>query len=415
MLSFICISQAEAQHIESRLMLDSRVGYSTNTVLNPFFGEWDRSESGGYGLLSPTGQLMFDFNSFMVETVAAGFTEPFFSDRPTLYGGIGILNMRYRLSDRFTAGIESGGSHISSTFDRSMIWAQPVLSWAPGLFTRVHVKAGSLYRSYSNFGEETQAVQNRFDLYAVELETWLSFRWKATAGLHGNLDRLSDNLSMNVGLERMITRNFRASLRSGVDQFRVDIVTQQNGSGPGPGFPPGGGPGGPPDGTQTVTDSDTDRIWRIGLSTAYQMSPNITITAGVDNLNYTSSMTNENIRDVHMNAGVRLSFRPTRSRDTEAVPEWRSNDNQSVIVNFRYQGDGELYIVGDFNNWEQPGTPLRKQREGRYIAQLSLEPGIYEYKILLIEGSEERWIDFSDDTHTSDDGFGGENGMIFID
>jgi hypothetical protein len=43
-----------------------------------------------------------------------------------------------------------------------------------------------------------------------------------------------------------------------------------------------------------------------------------------------------------------------------------------------------------------------------------LEPGAYEYKILLLEGESENWIEFTDETLTVSDGFGGENGLIVI-
>jgi len=44
-----------------------------------------------------------------------------------------------------------------------------------------------------------------------------------------------------------------------------------------------------------------------------------------------------------------------------------------------------------------------------------LDSGAYEYKILLVEGDAEKWLELSEDTFTVNDGFGGENGLIIID
>lgn len=78
--------------------------------------------------------------------------------------------------------------------------------------------------------------------------------------------------------------------------------------------------------------------------------------------------------------------------------------------------EGQPYITGDFNKWAYPGVPLTREGADQYAVSLSLEPGAYEYNILLINEDDEKesWIDFTDDTHTVKDGFGGENGMLFV-
>lgn len=46
-------------------------------------------------------------------------------------------------------------------------------------------------------------------------------------------------------------------------------------------------------------------------------------------------------------------------------------------------------LAGDFNNWDAAGCKLRKQKDGRFIATLELEPGReYQYRYVL-DG--ERW------------------------
>jgi hypothetical protein len=70
--------------------------------------------------------------------------------------------------------------------------------------------------------------------------------------------------------------------------------------------------------------------------------------------------------------------------------------------------------VGSFNNWDKEGIPLTEQSENNYIAQLRLEVGSYEYKVLKIHGDSEEWLEFSNEVYTVDDGFGSKNAMLLV-
>ena len=425
MCSFMFIQQGYTQQLEGYLSVDSRTGYSTNTLLTPFFGEWDRSSPSSYGYISPMGMLMFYTGGLSVEAAGGGVFETFTGDRQNLFGGYGLMNARYRITDSFSAGIESGGSTISTSFDRSMYWAQPVLSWSPTLFTRVNARIGSSFRSYGNAAageadEETNgqedevAGRTRFDLYGLEVETWPNFSWKIQAGLYGDLSAPADNLSLAGSVEHRVNNSLRLAARAGMDQYKFQFATQ-NGTGGGPGGPGGPPIGGPPGtGNGTVVVEDTDRIFRIGVSANYQVHRNVTLFGIADQLRLNSSVSDESIQDYQLSAGVRFTIRPSFGGGTKAEPDWRTNGSQVLRLKINYSGDGQLYLIGDFNDWEHPGVPLSRQDSRRYVAQLSLDPGAYEYKILLIEGDEETWIDFTDETITVRDGFGGENGLIII-
>lgn len=83
-------------------------------------------------------------------------------------------------------------------------------------------------------------------------------------------------------------------------------------------------------------------------------------------------------------------------------------------MRIHYKGEGRLYIAGDFNNWNRPGIPLTELSDNTFIAQLNLEPGSYEYKILRVHGSSEEWIKLSKDSYTVSDGFGGRNALLLV-
>ncbi|MDZ7693351.1 MAG: hypothetical protein U5K69_19915 [Balneolaceae bacterium] len=181
-----------AQQWQTVLSVDSRVGYSTNTYLNPYFSEWDGSANSGYGTFSVTGQTAWFDDKNMAEFTGALVYEPFLGSRSTWSGGLALLNYRRNLTDDLSGGIESGASYFGSNFSRTLLWAQPVLSWSPSLYTNVRVKAGSSYRQYQNYPTDSTAVDSktRIDHYALEIETWPSFRWKLSGGLYGRLQSL---------------------------------------------------------------------------------------------------------------------------------------------------------------------------------------------------------------------------------
>ncbi|MEX0889980.1 MAG: glycogen-binding domain-containing protein, partial [Balneolaceae bacterium] len=384
-------------------------GYTSNTYLNPFLSEWDRTADVGYLMISPMGQLGVSSDRFSSDLTAGFVYEPFFDDRDAWSGVFALMGSRYKVANRISVGVEGGVSRFSTFLDRNLYWVQPVLSWSPSPFTQLRFKAGSSFRKLS--GSEMEEEQNtlRFDSYTVELETWPNFQWQFRSSLFGNLDDPAANIGLRASADYRATRSLQFSLNGGLERYQFQIITENGGGGgPGPpfGIPPGGG-------TQILDEAD--RIVRAGAGASYQINTNVAVSLQGDYLNYHSSATGESIGDFHFSAGVRLSIFPKMGRRGKANVQWRQNDSQTVILNLKHSGDGQLYILGDFNEWKHPGVPLSRQSGNRYAARLSLSPGVYEYKILLIVGSEETWLDFFNDIFTVPDGFGGENGLIFID
>jgi hypothetical protein len=404
---FLIPLQGMSQDWQSLIMLDSRSGYTTNTYLNPFLSEWDRSGGVAYMMFSPIGRLAMNTDHFSSDLTSGFVYQPFFDERDAWSGLFAIWGARYRVADRVSLGIETGGSRFSTFMKRDLFWVQPVLTWSPNLFTQVRFKAGSSFRMLSDDTTEEEQNVQRFDNYSFEFETWPNFKWQLRSSLFGNLDDPAASIGLRASADYWVTRSLQFNVSAGLERYQYQVLMQNGG----PGGPPIGGPGG---GGDQLLD-EADRLLRAGTGAAYQINRNIALNLQADYLNYFSSATNESVSDVHLSAGVRLSLFPKIGERGKADVEWRQNDSQTVILKLNHSGSGQLYILGDFNDWDHPGIPLSQQSRNRYAVQLSLPAGVYEYKILLIDGSEEKWIDFSDDTYTVSDGFGGENGLIFID
>lgn len=407
-LTFMFSASAYGQNWQSVFTMDSRIGYTTNTYLNPFVSDWDPNVESAYGFLAPVGQFSMASNRFSADGTGSLFFEPVFDGRTPWRGGLGLINPRYRISGKWSAGLEAGANYTTGASEQSLFWLVPALTYSPSLFTQIRMKAGSSYRKF-NSETEPENGYSRFDSYAFELETWPNFKWKLKGGVYGSLANPSDNLSGAISVDYLVTPSLRFSLRTGLNQFQYQVITETGGGG-------GGQPpiGGPPQTGEEISD-EADRIFRAGVSGTYQINNAFSLTLNADYLNYFSTAAQEIPSGMQASAGIRYSFSPNRLRNGSARAEWKQNGKQTVMLQFNDVENGQLYITGDFNDWKRPGIPLVRQKRNRYAVQLSLNPGAHEYKVLLIKNSgEEQWIELSEDTYTVSDGFGGENGIIFI-
>ena len=396
-----------SQEWDTLLLLDGKTGYTSNTYLNPVLSEWSRESDTGYGTITPMGNIFMSKGKFSADLTGGGAYSQFTDDRDAWSSLFLLLNANYRIADRWGLGVETGGSNYSTQFDRSIYWIQPVLSFSPSLFTRINIKAGSSFRKLNLENETELSGYEQFNNYAVEFETWPTLRWQLRLGVFGDLDNPAESLGARASSNINLSSNWNMNLRTGIERYRFQIMTDGGGGG---GFPPGGSPG---DGTM-ITD-EADILYRASAGIKYQINSILEASVSADYLNYYSTVTEESVSDIHASLGFRVTLFNSSRHTGGAKVELRQNATQSILLNLNYDGDGQLYILGDFNDWEKPGIPLVQQRRNRYAAQLSLDAGVYEYKILLVEGNEEKWLELSDDTFAVKDGFGGENGLLIID
>lgn len=400
---------ANGQDWHSMLMVDLRIGYTSNTYLNPILSEWNPSQDIVFATISPLARISKSGEKWNTEITGVGVYEPFFDERESWFGGFGFVKTRYRLTDSFSIGAEGGAGQTSTSFDRTLLWGLPVISWSPNIFTQVQFKAGPYYRRINGLEENTSREFERFDSYGFELETWPTFSWQLRGNIYGNIDEPFGNFSSRLSIMYRLNNNWQITGRGGLERYRFQVVMEA-----GDGGPPFGGVGPGTGGNQEFVD-ESNKLYRTGLGVNYNLNSHINLSANTDYLIFHSAEIESSTSDFQFSAGVRISLFSNLSGGSAAKVNWSQNDQQTIILNLNYSGDGDLYILGEFNDWERPGVPLIHQQRNRYVAQLSLDPGGYEYKILLVDGSEEKWLELSDETYKVSDGFGGENGFIFID
>ncbi len=401
-----------SQAWQTVVSVDSRVGYSTNTFLNSFLSEWDTSSSSPYNITSVFGKTYWHQNRTSASLTGGLYYEPIFTgSAPNNWrGGVGLLDLNHRVSSNLRIGLEGGGSYLNGSFGRSAAWIQPKITWFISSFSLIRLKAGSNFRKYQNYGNIGESY-DRFDLYSLEFETWPSYRWKFKTGLYGSLDSLPSiqegfNSSFSAGY--YFKNGANLNLKAGLQQYQFSTTTTTGGGG----GPPGGGL--PPNDPTTTTTIETDRIWRLGIEASLPLNHKFSIFSTADMLYFDSEATSSTRNDYQASVGLRFSFEPQFNRNEGVVtPEWETGSKrQKITVN--YSKEGQLYLVGTFNEWNKPGIPLSKQTENTYVATLTLSPGAYEYRILRVQGNSQEWLDFSNDTYTVDDGFDSENAMLLI-
>jgi 1,4-alpha-glucan branching enzyme len=85
---------------------------------------------------------------------------------------------------------------------------------------------------------------------------------------------------------------------------------------------------------------------------------------------------------------------------TFAIPESRDN------------GVEKIQVVGEFNNWSQSATPMKRSRNGFYTASVDLEQGReYQFRYL-IDG--QRWENDPEADHWLDSPYGDARNSVVV-
>lgn len=299
---------------------------------------------------------------------------------------------------------------MSSVFTKQSLSVLPDVTWSPSLFTRIQAKAGSSFRNYSGLGQDgVSDVSDRFDLVGFEIEHWPALQWRIQGSGYGLAgENILENHSIALSLSRLIRQEAGITLNMSMNRYTNSFtLSPESGGSPfGPGQP----------GAEDEIVEQTDRLLSSGMTVTFPIAGKLAGSGTVGH--HTFWAANGDMRsDVAASLGIRYSISGSNlfhSNQNELNPEWEKRTNDAVVISVNYSEDGDLYLTGEFNDWEHPGVALSRQSQKRLAARVELDPGIYEYKVLLIRDGKESWIELSDESMTVSDGFGGTNGLIFI-
>ncbi len=399
------MTKAEAQHSETRFSLTGTSGVNSNTFLTPVLSEWNRAETGAFYNLMPMASYYRSGSGRNIHASAGGqlFDHP--GTESPWWGGLAHMTFTQRLDQNWSLRINGGLTHHQSDYIRNMQWANLKVNRLLGSFTQASVQAGSSWRQYRTEEDERSS---RYDTYGLELEHWLDFNWRITGRFFSSLEHITDpgrGFSAEVGAGYRPTPDWSLTWRTSINQFTEEFQLDGEGSV-----------------VETTQNSDEtflieDRLYRTTIDARYTYNRNITLTGRLAGLGWESSLDDQFITDFEASAGVEVSITPDFSGNGELRDvEWKTlSSEEPSLVEVRYRGSGQLYITGDFNDWEEPGIPLREVSRNRYQAEVELSAGSQEYRIRVRDNDDEEWLDLPESVATVSDSFGGRNGRVIVD
>jgi 1,4-alpha-glucan branching enzyme len=84
---------------------------------------------------------------------------------------------------------------------------------------------------------------------------------------------------------------------------------------------------------------------------------------------------------------------------------------QRIRIEFTHPTASEVAIAGTFNDWRPDATQMVALGRGRWLKELALPPGIYEYR-LVVDGA---WMTDPGARETAPNPFGGMNSVLKVD
>jgi hypothetical protein len=165
-----------------------------------------------------------------------------------------------------------------------------------------------------------------------------------------------------------------------------------------------------------ATGTARDRIGSAGLTARWRPRPSVTVFGRARALS--ADLAGERGRsDLLLSVGVRLRTQTTLGGTPPAPSPQRRvcrATDAGVRIRVPYDGDGTLYVTGDFNGWSLPGVRLTASGEGAHTATLDLPPGRYAYRLRVVEGGDARWRALPSSAQTTESAFGGPNGVCIV-
>ena len=164
-----------------------------------------------------------------------------------------------------------------------------------------------------------------------------------------------------------------------------------------------------------LPDEDEDSYVQFGVGVNREINPNVNLFIRYAQANYTYTLGAEQATN-RIAAGLTWQF----GKNSPPIQRQATDlfiSNPSVIIEgnpvpFRiYAPDAKsVAVVGSFNNWNPTANPLLMSDNGWWESGMTLEPGAYEY-LYMVDG---KLVVPPEAERTTDDGFGGRNGILEI-
>ena len=100
---------------------------------------------------------------------------------------------------------------------------------------------------------------------------------------------------------------------------------------------------------------------------------------------------------------IKSGPKPSRKREM-------SLGEKKVTFTYYAPEAGEVFLAGDFNQWDTRSLPMKKDRSGNWKAEVELAPGCYEYKLV----ADNAWVEHLPGTELVSNPFGTNNFVMWV-
>ncbi|PEN13524.1 hypothetical protein CRI94_09425 [Longibacter salinarum] len=402
---------ARAQVLYTTVGADAEAGAQSNPYLDPLLGEWDPTADPRFASITPIGAITWDTPQWQVQAFARTRLYPRRTETPNpqfAQGGMGAYRL---LSSRWRVGIQGGIQRYQLNASRDTGWLMSSVRWAPLKYTTITLAGGLSRRMVRTFDP---AQKQTSALGTLSLQSWLTDNIRGTARIYVSDGRAGTSAASyggtggSIGVRLLLSPTVTATVRGTAERLFTELNT-------------------------TTPREQVDLIGRAHIGVDWQATPSVELFAAGQGM--IGDVNNTDVRDRRVALGLRYRWRTTLYDATESHRRKDTAELYCLSVEggarfrVRYEGDGRPYITGDFNGWELPGVGLsRTQPQGdMYTVTLPLPTGRFEYRIHHSpkevretgsnpddSNSSPSWMTLPSGVPTTNDAFGGENGVCVI-
>lgn len=390
LLASVLPRPAAAQQWTGTAALTLTGGHQTNAYLDPVLRSWDPSSDPTFAALTPRAGLVRNARRTRLDVTVRTRLYPRRANAPQFAQG--YARMQHRLSPSWLVGGSGGATRYRFASSRDSWWTLPSLQWAPTPHSTLTLRGGVTRRSVAT--PQTTDHQTS-GIVALNGEAWLTDRLRTKGRLYWSSGRTSiaevqfGGTGASVQSTYWPTNRWSIETEVAVEQLRYETPT---------------------------ASTAQDRIGRIGLQAQWHTHSSVTLFAQTRASAARLAQTDGLDTDVHISAGIRLQAQRVLGGTPSSSPRRRvcKEIENGIRVQVPYDGSGTPHLTGDFNSWSTPGIPLSHSGEDTWATTLSLPSGEYAYRIRIIDGAESRWLDLPSYAKTTDDDFGGTNGVCTV-
>ncbi len=102
--------------------------------------------------------------------------------------------------------------------------------------------------------------------------------------------------------------------------------------------------------------------------------------------------------------------RENRRTKHKLVQQERLKNGKTVELSLQAPEAKEVFVAGEFNQWDTQSTPMKRGKDGNWKVKTSLPPGRYEYKFLV----DNRWMEGLPGTELVPNRFGTQNCVLRV-